>query len=98
MWFKYHTSVAMQRITSTIAMITASPGTVPPSSVVLTVRIASNENVNVPANRPIAHWLGRSWRICRTIRGENVPIASWTATTSSDSTSPVSVSIANEIR
>ena len=98
MWLRYQTSVAMQAMTSTMDTTTASPGTVSPSGLVSTARMASSAWEKVPANRPMASWLGRSWRIWRTIRGENVPIASWTATTSRDSTSPVSVSIANAIR
>ncbi len=42
---------------------------------------------------PIASWLGRSWRIVRTIRGENCPIASCTTTRTIVSTMPVSMII-----
>src|SRR3954447_5061910 len=42
-------------------------------------------------NSPMASWLRRSWRIARTIRGENWPIASCTATRVSESTTLVSV-------
>ena len=40
-------------------------------------------------NSPMASWLRRSCRIVRTMRGENWPMASCTATRVSDSTTPV---------
>ena len=47
-------------------------------------------------NSPTASWLRRSCRIARTMRGENWPIASCTATRVSDSTTLVSVTSAVE--
>lgn len=79
-------------------MTSASPGTDPPPVVVRTSRMASTAKANVPANSPMARWLGRSWRICRTMRGEKTPIANWTTTTTRDRTRPVRVSIEKEIR
>jgi hypothetical protein len=49
------------------------------------------EYANVPTKRPTASWLRRSCRIVRTIRGENWPIASCTATSVSESSTLVSV-------
>ena len=45
-----------------------------------TSRRASIAWANVATKRPIAIWLGLSWRIVCTMRGENCPIASWTTT------------------
>jgi len=47
-------------------------------------------------NSPTASWLWRSCRIARTMRGENWPIASCTATRVSESTTLVSVTSDDE--
>ena len=45
-----------------------------------TWRKASMAKANVPTKMPIANWLGLSFKIGCTIRGENWPIANWTTT------------------
>jgi hypothetical protein len=67
--------------TSTNAVTTAIPGTLPvPSPLLVTSRIARIACTKVATKRPIASWLGLSWRMRCTIRSENWPIASWTTT------------------
>ena len=67
--------------TSTNAVTTAIPGTLPvPSPLFVTSRTARMRCTKVATKRPIASWLGLSRRIRCTIRGENCPIASWTTT------------------
>lgn len=72
----------------------AMPGTLPPSAeskrISRRVRIAW---ANVPTKRPIATWLVVSWRIVRTIRGENCPIANCTTTIVIVRTSAASVTM-----
>ena len=81
MWCTYMTSTAMLTSTSTNAVTTAIPGTLPvPSPLFVTSRSARMACTNVATKRPIASWLGLSCRMRCTIRGENWPIASWTTT------------------
>ncbi len=94
MWWTYMTSTAMLTSTSTNAVTTAIPGTLPvPSPLFVTSRRARMACTNVATNRPIANWLGLSRRIRCTIRGENWPIASWTTTIVIVSTSAVRLTI-----
>ncbi len=80
--------------TSTKAVSTAMPGTWPvPSPLFVTSRNARIAWTKVATNRPIASWLGLSWRMRCTIRGENWPIASWTTTMVIVSTSAVRLTI-----
>jgi len=72
MWWTYMTRTAILTRTSTNAVTTAIPGTFPVlSPLFVTSRSARMECTNVATKRPIASWLGLSWRIRWTIRGEN---------------------------
>ena len=94
MWCTYMTRTAMLMSTSTNAVTTEMPGTLPvPSPLLVTSRRTRIACTKVATNSPIASWLGLSRRIRCTIRGENWPIASWTTTIVIVSTSAVRLTI-----
>jgi hypothetical protein len=81
-------------VASPNAVRTVTPGTALPPAPVSIARSEKIAKVKVEAKTAIASWSPRSSSKARTIRGENCPIASCTATSVTVSTSDVNVTTA----